>query len=339
MDYKDLLKEVLALSSQEQEQLIRDLFIPSIKSDNISGRKDQILNKQIGCPHCESKKHYRYGMDKGSQRFKCRTCNKTFTEYTGTWIAGLHKKELINDYVELMHQQLSLDKIKNALCINKKTAFDWRHKILSSFRDIDEGKFTGITESDETFFLSSEKGKQQTKRTPRKRGGKSSKRGINDEQVAVIVTADRKGTTDMTVSTLGRITKKDIDDAIGSRLTKDMILCSDSHVSYKGFAIDLKLKHIALRSNLKERVKDGIYHIQHVNSIHSRVKKWIELSFQGVSTKYLQNYLNWFKIQESLKRSKVALKDMIEISITNTNTLAKYRKINSYYDKLITTHL
>ena len=73
----------------------------------------------------------------------------------------------------LMYQEKSLDKIKEALSINKKTAFDWRHKILASLQDIDEDTFTGITGSDETFFLNSEKGKPVTDRAPRKRGGKS----------------------------------------------------------------------------------------------------------------------------------------------------------------------
>lgn len=334
MRYNAVLKEALSLSKEERSRLINDLKNESKQSDYIIVRREHLINKQIGCPHCGSKRHYCFGKDKGSQRFKCHECKKTFTEYTGTWIAGLHKKELINDYVELMHQELSLDKIKSALHINKKTAFDWRHKILSSFRDIDKEKFTGITESDETFFLESEKGKPPRNREPRKRGGKSSKRGINDEQVAVIVTADRNGCTDMTVAKKGRITKKNIKDAIGSRLTKDTILCSDSHVSYKGFAKDLKLKHVALRSDLKQRVKKGVYHIQHVNSIHSRVKKWIESVFQGVGTKYLQNYLNWFKVKESFKKSITALDDMVEKSIMNCKAIKKYRMMDLYYEKL-----
>lgn len=44
--------------------------------------------------------------------------------------------------------------------------------------------------------------------------------------------------------TMGRIKKIDIENAIGSRIHKDQtILCSDAHVSYKGFAIDNNLEH------------------------------------------------------------------------------------------------
>ena len=57
-----------------------------------------------------------------------------------------------------MVQEKTLDKIKVELEINKKTAFDWKHKILSSISDTNDDEFTGITESDETFFLYSSKG-------------------------------------------------------------------------------------------------------------------------------------------------------------------------------------
>ena len=59
---------------------------------------------------------------------------------------------------------------------------------------------------------------------------------------------------------------------------------------YSSFAIDKKLEHHPLRADLKQRVKDKIYHIQHVNATHKRVKKWIDERFWGVSTKYLQQY-------------------------------------------------
>jgi len=73
---------------------------------------------------------------------------RTFTEYSGTWLAGIHKKGLVNDYLDLMHEKKSLDKIKSALQINKKTAFDWRHKILSSFQEVEKQDFNGIIEFD-----------------------------------------------------------------------------------------------------------------------------------------------------------------------------------------------
>ena len=82
-------------------------------------------------------------------------------------MAELHKKGLVKAYMHLMSEQKSLDKISAALHINKKTAFDWRHKILRSLKQDEGGSFSGITESDETFFDKSDKGCRHLKRKPR----------------------------------------------------------------------------------------------------------------------------------------------------------------------------
>jgi hypothetical protein len=75
---------------------------------------------------------------------------------------GLHHKDKIDAYLKLMLEEKSLDKIKGTLSINKKTAFDWCHKIRSSIEQSEKAGVTGITESDETFFLHSEKRKGKT---------------------------------------------------------------------------------------------------------------------------------------------------------------------------------
>lgn len=60
--------------------------------------------------------------------------------------------------MEMMMAEKSLDKISHSLGINRKTTFDWCHKILSSL-DQDEGKeFSGITKSEEAFFERFDKG-------------------------------------------------------------------------------------------------------------------------------------------------------------------------------------
>lgn len=337
MDYQELVKAIKELPPSQQTKLIIELTGSSFSERYTSIRLDQLLNKQVGCPHCESFSYYRYGKDKGSVRFKCKGCKRTFTEHTGTWMAGIHKKELLNSYLELIHQEKSLDKITKELCINKKTAFDWRHKLLSSLEKVEEVKFGGIVESDETFFLHSEKGSKNISREPRKRGGKASSRGISSDQVAVIATADRKGCADMKVATLGRISKDDIVGAIGDKLEEQAILCADGHVSYKGFAKDRNLPLVVLRADLKEHVKKGIYHIQNVNSLHNRIKKWIDSSFWGVSTKYLQNYLNWFRIQELFKKSTDPLAELARCSVIDLSARERFLGIPDKYKSLIAT--
>lgn len=96
----------------------------------------------------------------------------------------------------------------------------------------------------------------------------------------------------MTFCGYGRLTKKEITKNLVSPIPKVTVLCSDGHVSYKGYDKDNGLECVTLRGDLG----------QHVNSLHSRLKKWIAWNFCGVATKYRQNYPNWFKtLQTQLK--------------------------------------
>lgn len=154
-------------------------------------------------------------------------------------------------------------------------------------------------------------------------------------QLAVIVTADLTGTMDLTVATLGSISKKDIKSAVGNRIHKESILCGDGHVSYKGFAKDNNLSLIVLRADLKQYVKQEVYYIQNINFLHLMIKKWIDSTFWGVSTKYLQNYLNWYRIIEFYKNSMNEKQDIINCSTEDMLTLDKYKMINQRYQNII----
>ncbi|WP_103865819.1 IS1595 family transposase [Aquimarina sp. I32.4] len=330
---------LLLLESDESEKLLAEvrLELNTEIEQQIISRREILNNKQGACPHCSEKTYIRTGIDKGSQRYKCKSCMRSFTEYTGTWMARLRCRDVISDYLELMLEEKSLDKISTALNINKKTAFDWRHKILAALNDNDNDQddFTGITESDETFFLRSEKGIEVKQRESRKRGGSSTKRGVSNDQVAVIVTQDRKSAIDISVATLGRISMTDLDRVIGTRIKKGTtILCSDSHHSYKGFAKQSEVEFHPINVSKQERVK-GVYHIQHVNATHNKLKKWIENTFWGVSTKYLQQYLNWYKVKELLKNTRDKTKTFSQMALSD-KAIERFFKINSEYEKLIT---
>ena len=102
--------------------------------------------------------------------------------------------------------------------------------------------------------------------------------------------------------------------------------------------IDNHISQVVFRADLKQHVKQGIYHIQNVNSLHNQIKKWIDWTFWGVSTKYLQNYLNWYRIKQTFKKSICAEQDIISCSTEDITTLIRYRQINAKYQNLITTH-
>ena len=144
--------------------------------------------------------------------------------------------------------------------------------------------------------------------------------------------SDRKTEIDLTVATLGRISKKDVENSIGNRVSEKTILCTDSHKTYIGFCMDKKIEHHTIKASKKEYVKDKIYHVQNVNSMDSRLKPWINLHFKGVATKYLQNYLNWFRIKELLKKSKQQVKDFLYKSFFDNEAWFRFKNIETNFE-------
>ena len=63
---------------------------------------------------------------------------------------------------------------------------------------------------------------------------------------------------------------------------------------------------------------------------------WIKNTFFGVSTKYLQQYLNWHRIKESIKYRNDKANAFAEKTI-NLGALKRFELIQSNYENLIST--
>lgn len=196
--------------------------------------------------------------------------------------------------------------------------------MLFALQSIGHQKLLGIVESDETFFLESDKGKKNlTHRKPRKRGGSASKRGISKEQVCVVVAHDRNGQILSEVAGKGRITALEIDAVLGDFLDDSVLLCTDTATNYKKFAAMKGIKHEVINAHKKEFVRQKIYHVQHVNSYHRRLKDWMA-RFNGVATKYLNSYLIWHLFLETNKRlpSDESVNEMLLNACKKTNFIS-----------------
>jgi transposase-like protein len=285
--------------------------------------RDARFTKGFVCPLCGSTSVKRNGKVEGRQRYYCKTCCKTFGDTSSSVLSGTHYPEKWVQYFEFMVQGLSLRKIAKALEIHVSTAFYWRHKILLALSTKLNNPLTGIIEADETYFLESLKGKNCVKRLgdrkARKRGGVAKKRGISCEQVCVLVATDRNGEIISRVAGKGRTTNEQIDDVLGHHLKNIACLCTDSATNFVAYAKGKGFEHQILNANKGERVKKGIYHIQHVNNYHKRLKDWMA-RFGGVATKYLDHYLTWFRFLEQHKSisNRAKKQDMLIQSFTNS---------------------
>lgn len=250
---------------------------------------------------------------------------------SGSPISGTHHPHKWLRYFEMMVEGggKSLPKIANELEIHVSTAFYWRHKILNAIRSIGHKQLQGIVESDETYFLESEKGKKGgiPTRKSRKRGGSATKRGISDEQICIVVANDRSGGIVSRLAGRGRITSTQMNMVLGNLIHKDALLCTDSATNYRAFAKQIGVNHEVINTRKGIHVKKGVYHIQHVNSYHKRLKGWMD-RFNGVATRYLENYLFWFRFLEMNKNigEKLTPKAMLLSSFQKAN----FTRISSF---------
>ncbi|MFB1081420.1 IS1595 family transposase [Jeotgalibacillus sp. JSM ZJ347] len=321
----DIIKEIQKLNPAEKQRL-RAFLIDALTASSSTGNALQEIserkNKQgYTCPHCQSKHVVRFGKyttlvggdEVKKQRYRCKSCTTTFTDLTNTALYRTRRLNKWVKFIECMIDGYSLRKSAEMVKgVTHVTLFYWRHKLLSALKQIEIADFQGIVEMDETYFLYSEKGQKKiVGRKPRKRGGTAKKRGISKEQVCVLVARDRDKNTISTTLGVGRIKKEQLDKAIGQKLSSQNVLCTDSWRAFRTYATDKGMTIYQFKSDGKVRTK-GLYHIQNVNSYHSRLKGWIQ-RFNGVATKYLDNYLTWFQVLESIQHqlNEVTVNDMI----------------------------
>lgn len=299
-----ILGLISSLSACEKE-LFHKRFSESVSPGSPPSEPVLESVEKPSCPDCKSELVKGHGKYRGRSRYKCLACGRTFNALTKTPLAGLHTENLDKVRQFAAHMADGGDPVRKSAVdfgINPKTAFDWRHRVLRGYSVAPTRTLKGIAEADETFFLYSEKGDRRVskRRRPRKRGGKAAKAGINDEQVPVIVGCDREGEMILGVAGRGRISLKQIEQVLGNRIDPETTLCTDSHPSFRKFAKTHHIKFKPVNISKGKRVVKDLYHIQHANSAHTRLKTWMA-RFNGVSTKRLDNYAQWYGLLEETK--------------------------------------
>lgn len=291
-EFKGLLKQVSGLSRAQREELREALSEASLHED-VAGFIDE-QDVVVQCPACDCTEVRKWGVVSALQRYRCKACGRTFNRLSGTPFARLRQKEKWLGVMDGLERKESLRSISERLRVKKDTAIRWRHRFLAAFRNRPPVKLGGIVEADETFFRRSEKGNRRLERKARKRGAEDKTPGLSQENfVTAWLARDRAKQTDHQVT--NHRDAHFVKRFLKPRLETGSVLCTDSKHGYKKFSRDEGIQHVTLNASQKERVKDGVYHIQNVNAYHSRLKGWIA-SFNGVASRYLENYLEWFRL-------------------------------------------
>lgn len=311
----------LQLSLEEQKKLLEEL--PKSQPDF---HRIEVQQDTKSCVHCNSENIIKHSLYRNAQRYKCKSCERTFLPTTGTLTYQIKKPNQFALYASIVEKEglLTIAKMAERVGVSIPTSFEWRHKILLSLPK-KKDKFSDETQMDDLWFHYSQKGRKGLD-YGRKRGG-SKRQGDNNFQVKIIAASDKKQ-VEMKVAKIGRISSKDIIQAVGDKFKKNTKLVTDGHRSYQAFATEAKLEHIKFDSK-KHKAETG-ENVQYINNLAGRLGTWLNRVLRGVSTKYLQLYASYFAYKE---------KNIIEINkqTSDTKIWDIYTNIEKMYAKFIET--
>ena len=322
---KDILDEIDKLSPADQERLktilLSKTFTTAMKIKDFV-TKERFANGRV-CPVCGATHVVRNGhrADK-AQKYLCEDCGKSFVITTNSIVSGTRKDfKIWVKYIDCMLNGFSVRKAAEECGIHRNTAFAWRHKILDVLQNMaDEVTLDGIVEADETFFAISYKGNHKKSkkftmpREPHKRGHETHVRGLSNEKVCVPCAVNRNGMSIAKISNTGRVSTKDLHRLYDGRIDPSATLVTDKMNSYVRFSNTNGIELVQLKTG---KSKKGIYNIQHINSYHSQLKRFMK-GFNGVSTKYLNNYLVWHNFVNYAKETKAEKRDILLAYVLST---------------------
>ncbi len=232
----------------------------------------------LSCPRCASTAFHRHGRHLGIKRFRCQECGRTFKETVNTPLHWIHNKQKMQDYLVTMYDRKSLRTAAYEIGISEVTSFNWRHKILSSLslhKTGNDGAPAGICE---IIMPHSFKGQRHI---PEK---------IMPVTRSILVT-DARG-----IPSLHLLTKKNKIAEITDQLL-DSLSSSTEIASEKSNLLTRAVNKTDRKTIIHKTCKKNI--MSQSKATVCDLNLWME-RFNGVATKYLQHYWNWYRAESNL---------------------------------------
>ena len=267
------------------------------------------------CLRCRSNQVIRWGRFSGRQRYRCKVCERTFSDLTGTAMAYSKRPELWKDFGQCMVEGISVRAVGRRLGITKDTAFRWRHLLCDRYRLQSDPPITGAAVLGATYLTISEKGRRPRDRPSRKKRGWL--RGPKSSGVAHVIFAQEEATLNWRFALFcgGRMQPRaqDLIKRLKPLLASGTDLILDRAPCPSLGALAREGEHRLLgetgrrwlpssRPNVRPSIvaAGGMNRTRAsraVSRIRGLVRNWrLWLSgFQGVATRYLCNYLGWHR--------------------------------------------
>lgn len=243
------------------------------------------------CPYCNSKKFHKHGAYRFTVRYKCQNCKKTFIPSTGTSLHHLHKKETFIEYSKVIRDEglLTIRELAKRFNISTLTAFDWRHKILVSVPQINK-EFNNSIFCYPIEFYFSQKGRRNLP-FGRKTGGQGIKKDNAFQTKTVSIKSDN--ILKMQVATVGKESADLFLRVFGEKRRNDLKIVLGENSKSNNFYQVINNHNVSIKSiDLKSKNRDA-EELKKLQNFANDIKSYINKILRGVSTKYLQLYINF----------------------------------------------
>ncbi|WP_283638313.1 IS1595 family transposase [Marinovum algicola] len=265
------------------------------------------------CPRCASSERSSWGTTRtGARRWRCRTCEKTWSGRTGSPVAHIHRPglfiELMRNMLDPNETPLSCRKMAHRLGLSKDTVWRWRMVILEHLASVPPEVMKGIVETDETYQRESRKGSREWVRKaaspndpsiptpPRRRwkdyGRKGPPQAIVRQWLRPLLgVVDRTGAASFQL--IADTKQPTIDAALAPQVAGDAMMLFDGAPQYEAIARARGLSYKVLIAGRRSRTTPKAFHLNSVNGLHAEWKSDFRTPFRGPATKYLAGYARW----------------------------------------------
>jgi len=343
----NLIEEIKSLKSYQRDRLLK--IIQDLSIVNHINTEELALSDMI-CRKCGKTHFIKNGHSPGGhQRYKCKECNSSQSADANTPLYNLKLKHKWSDFVFIMldmESSKTCQSIADKLYIDKKTAHSWRHKFTTSLSNISPLELSEELEVDEIYLPFTVKGVIGKEKYDIWEGvnhpdNKESDFRIieqkkEEEKYQNIFLCIHNRNDDFTyypIKTLkkGIVSEADLNLIFNKLKLKNRTIITDSEPSMKASLKNIDgINHLTFKSY---EIKKGILkqkniHNNNINNTMKLLKDWLK-DFHGVSTKYLQNYLNWFRFIRLFDFSKI--KKIIGLSLSDKTTYSNFKLLFENY--------
>ncbi|MCK5678050.1 MAG: IS1595 family transposase [Flavobacteriaceae bacterium] len=350
-DYK-IIQNGKDIELKLYQQNMLDKFLNTfVKNNNINTSEISISNME--CRKCSKTYFVKNGKFNGIQRYKCKNCNATQSSDVNTPLYKLKLKAKWIDFVYIMLDETEKHTCRNIadkLEINIKTAHQWRHKFIASLKDVNPIELENEVEMDEVQLSFTVKGILGKEKFERFNWNDKTENIPTELRLAELSKIEKKETAffmcihnrnsdfdfvPIKIQQRGTVKSTDIENVFEKTGIADKTIITDQGkpmAKYLKKRVDIN--HLTFNSKdcKKGNLPDKNIHNNHINSVMSHFKDW-KKQFHGFSTKYVLNYLKWFRFIKLFKN--FVIREIAELSLSNKEASNEYQNTFSTYQKFM----